>query len=294
VSAAGVGLPEVAEGSETASELRDVRGPSALGGGWRRSWDLLYLMAATEFKRTYFGTVLGYVWSLGRPFLLFGVLLVVFTQAFHLGKGVPHYAVLLLMNIVLFGFFQESTTAAVPSIVSQEAIVRKTQFPRLVIPVSVVLTAMFNLALNLVVTFIFIAAFGVSPRWTWLLIVVTIALLFVLSTAVSMILSSLYPRFRDLGIIWSVFATALFYATPILYPLERVSPTMRHIVITFNPLASILELARRWVIDPHAPTPAALAGGSLRLLVPIAIYLLTCAAAVIIFRREAPRIAEAL
>jgi ABC-2 type transport system permease protein len=293
--ATGVGLPELADPLDApAPELRDVRGPSALGGGWRRSWDLLYLMAATEFKRIYFGTALGYVWSLGRPLLLFGVLLVVFTQAFHLGNHVPHYGVLLLMNIVLFGFFQESTTAAVPSIVSQEAIVRKTQFPRLVIPVSVVLTSLFNVALNLVVTFAFITASGISPRWTWLLIIIIVGLLFVLSTAVSMILSSLFPRFRDLGIIWAVFATALFYATPVLYPLERVSPTMRHIVVMLNPLASILELARRWVIDPHAPTPAALAGGTLRLLVPIAIYLVTCIVAVLIFRREAPRIAEAL
>jgi ABC-2 type transport system permease protein len=218
----------------------------------------------------------------------------VFTQAFHLGNHVPHYAVLLLMNIVLFGFFQESTTAAVTSIVSQEAIVRKTQFPRLVIPLSVVVTSLFNLALNLVVTFAFILAFGVSPTWTWLLVVVTIGLLFVLSTSVSMILSSLYPRFRDLGIIWSVFATALFYATPILYPLERVSPTVRHLEIALNPLASILTLARRWIIDPHTPSLAVLAGGTVRLLIPIAIYLATCVAAVIIFRREAPRIAEAL
>ena len=87
-----------------AVELRDVRGPSALGGGRRRSLDLLYLLAATEFKRTYFGTVLGYLWALARPLILFGVLLVVFTQAFHLGKGVPHYEVMLLFNIVLFGF----------------------------------------------------------------------------------------------------------------------------------------------------------------------------------------------
>jgi ABC-2 type transport system permease protein len=294
VSVAGVEVPELPDTPEAAAlELKDVKGPSALGGGWRRSWDLLYLMAATEFKRTYFGTALGYVWSLGRPLLLFGVLLAVFTQAFHLQNGVSHYPVLLLMNIVLFGFFQESTTAAVPSIVSQEAIVRKTQFPRLVIPVSVVVTSLFNLALNLVVTFVFIAAFGISPRWTWLLIIVPIALLFVLSISVSMILSSLYPRFRDLGIIWSVFSTALFYGTPVLYALERVSPTMRH-VVALNPLAPILELARRWVIDPRAPSPAALAGGSLRLLVPIVIYLAACAAAVLIFRREAPRIAEAL
>ena len=222
-------------------ELRKVRGPSALGGGWRRSWDLLYIIASTEFKRTYFGTALGYVWSLARPLLLFAVLLVVFTQAFHLGSQVSHYPVLLLLNLVLFGFFQEATGTAVPSIVSQEAIVRKTQFPRLVIPLSVVLTSLFNLGLNLIVAFIFLLAFGVSPMWTWLLLPVLLVSLFVITTAVAMIVSSLYPRFRDISIIWTVFATALFYATPVLYPLERVSHTFQEILILSNPLAVILD-----------------------------------------------------
>src|SRR5918992_4969767 len=94
--------------------LREVRGPSALGGGRRRALELLYLIAVTEFKRSYLGTALGYVWSLMRPLLLFAVLLVVFTQAFDLGERVTHYPVLLLFNIVLFGFFQEATTLAVP------------------------------------------------------------------------------------------------------------------------------------------------------------------------------------
>jgi ABC-2 type transport system permease protein len=276
-----------------ALELREVRGPSALGGGRSRALDLLYLLAVTEFKRTYFGTVLGYLWSLARPLILFGVLLVVFTQAFRLGNGVPHYEVMLLFNIVLFGFFQEATITAVSSMVNQESVVRKTQFPRLVIPLAVVLTALFNLVLNLVVVFIFILAFGVSPTWTWLLLPVLLAALFVLTTAVSMIVSSLFPRFRDLGIIWTVFATALFYATPVLYPLDRVSHSVRE-VLALNPLAPIFVLARKWVIDPHAPGPAAAAGGYARLLIPVAIFLAICGFAVWIFNREAPRIAEEL
>ena len=137
--------------TDASLELRDVRGPSALGGGWRRVFDLLWLIGLTEFRRTYLGTALGYLWSLARPLMLFGVLLVVFTQAFDLGERVNEYPVLLLFNIVLFGFFQESTVMAVGSIVAQESVVRKTQFPRLVIPLAVVLTALFNLGANLVV-----------------------------------------------------------------------------------------------------------------------------------------------
>jgi len=276
----------------SAPELRDVGGPSALGGGWRRALDLLYLIAVTEFKRTYFGTVLGYLWSICRPLMLFGVLLAVFTQAFHLGSNVANYPVLLLLNIVLFGFFQEVTNTAVTSVVSQEAIVRKTQFPRLVIPLAVVLTGLFNLGLNLLVVFVFILAFGVEPQWTWLLAPVLVVLITIFATAIAMIVSSLYPRFRDVAIIWSVAATALFYATPVLYPLEAVSHRLREI-ISLNPLAPVFSLAHRWIIDPRAPGPVALTGPT-RLLVPIAIYVVTCVAAVWIFNREAPRIAEAL
>jgi ABC-2 type transport system permease protein len=273
-------------------ELRDVRGPSAFGGGARRSLDLLYLMAATEFRRTYLGTALGYLWSLGRPLMLFGVLLTVFTQAFDLGDRVTSYPMLLLFNIVLFSFFQEATGQAVSSIVAQESVVRKTQFPRIVIPLSVVLTSAFNLAVNLGVVLVFLLVGGISPKWTWLLLPLVLGLLLVLTTAVAVLLSALFPRFRDTGIIWGVAATALFYATPVLYPIEIVSGTLREI-ISLNPLAPLFELARKWVIDPDAPGPLA-AAGSLSLVVAAAIFVLVCVAAAWVFQREAPRIAEEL
>jgi ABC-2 type transport system permease protein len=279
----------------TDAELRlhDVPGPSALGGGWRRALELLYLIAATDFKKHYFGTALGYLWSVARPLMLFGVLLAVFTQVFRVGSEVPHYPVLLLLNIVLFSFFQEATGIAVTSIVAQEGIVRKTQFPRLVIPLAVVLTSLFNLALNLVVVLVFILVSGVTPLWTWLLTPLLLVALIVITTAVSMLVSSLYPRFRDLAIIWTVLSTVLFYGSPVLYPLEKVPGTLRDVVM-LNPLAPLLELARMWVIAPSAPGPAALAGGWWRLLPALAIFAAVCAAAVWVFNREAPRIAEAL
>lgn len=276
-----------------ASELREVRGPTALGGGWRRFFDLLWLISITEFRRVYFGTVLGYVWSLVRPLILFAVLLFVFTQIFRIGSGVPNYPVMLLLNIVLYTFFQEATQGCVTSVVTQEGIVRKTQFPRLVIPLSVVLTAFFNLCLNLLVVFAFILAWGVDPTWTWLLFPIPLALLLVFATAVGMMLSVLYVRFRDVLIIWTVAAQVLFYATPILYPIEIVPENYRQIV-ALNPLAPIFEQIRVWVLDPSAPTAAEAAGGGLFLLVPAGIFVAVCAFAVWIFRRDAPRIAEEL
>jgi ABC-2 type transport system permease protein len=279
--------------SDGSLELRDVRCPTALGGGRKRALDLLYLMALTEFRRTYLGTALGYLWSLGRPLLLFAVLLTVFTQAFDLGDRVAHYPVLLLFNIVLFSFFQEATTQAVSSIVSREAVVRKTQFPRLVIPLAVVLTAVFNLAVNLVVVFAFLLAAGIAPMWSWLGLPLVLALLLVMTTAVSTVLAALYPRFRDTGIIWGVMVTALFYATPVLYPIDIVSGKLRDL-IALNPLAPLFELARKWVVDPDAPGPVAASNGAFALVVPVALFVGVCALAVWVFRREAPRIAEEL
>lgn len=264
-----------------------------MGGGNRRFLDLLLLISITEFKKTYFETVLGYVWSLVRPLMLFAVLLFVFTKIFRIGSQVENYPVLLLLNIVVFGFFQEATMAAVSSVVAREGIVRKTQFPRLVIPLSIVLTGLFNLCLNLIVVLVFLLAFRVEPTWTWLLFPVPILLLTLLTTAVSMIVSVLYVRFRDTAIIWTVMATVLFYATPVLYPIEAV-PERYTALIRLNPLTPIFEQMRTWVIDPSAPGAVAAAGGWIPLMPSIAIFAGICVAAVWLFNREAPKIAEDL
>jgi ABC-2 type transport system permease protein len=277
----------------TAPQLREVRGPSALGGGWHRFFDLLWLMSVTEFRRTYFGTVLGYLWSLVRPLLLFAVLLFVFTKIFRVGSDVPNYPVMLLLGIVMFSFFQEATTNAVTSVVAQEGVVRKTQFPRLVIPTTVVVTALFNLCLNLVVVFAFILAYGVDPMWTWLLFPVALLALFVLTTAVSMLLSVLYVRFRDVAIIWAVLAQVLFYATPVLYPVTIVPEKYRDYLF-INPLAPIFEQVRVWVIDPSAPTASDVVGGVVHLLPATAVFVGLCVLGIWIFNRDAPRIAEEL
>lgn len=292
-----------------AIELREVRGPSALGGGSRRFFDLLWLMSVTEFKRVYFGTVLGYLWSLIRPLMLFGVLLFVFTQVFRAGsQQVEHYPVMLLLGIVLFNFLQEATTASVTSVVGQEGVVRKTQFPRLVIPLSTVLTGIFNLGLNLVVVFVFVLAFGVTPAWSWLLFPLAALALFVLTAALSMALSVLYVRFRDVAIIWAVFAQVLFYMTPILYPVTAFESTTSERLLMLNPIAVIFEQVRLWVlhepqgkptvvngeVQPHAPSAVEAAGGWLHLLPAAAIFVGICAFGVWIFKREAPRIAEEL
>lgn len=276
-------------------QLRPVKGPSAIGGGWRRFWDLLYLMAVTEFRRTYFETVLGYAWSLLRPLMLFGVLLVVFTQIFRVGSDqVENYPVFLLINIVLFSFFQEVTTVATPSVVAQEGIVRKTQFPRLVIPMAVVLTGMFNLAANMVAVLILALALGVTPAITWLLFPLILLALVILTSAVATFLAALYVRRRDVAIIWSVASSALFYGSAVLFPVGVVDDDRLLHILFCNPLVPLFVQTNKWIIDPQAQGAAAAAGGWEYLIPAAVVFVGTCVAAVWFFNREAPRVAEEL
>src|SRR5437588_4706265 len=170
--------------------LREVRGPSALAGDRRRFFNLIWLISSTDFKLTYFGSVLGYLWSLVRPLMFFGVLYLVFAVIVNFGKGIQDFPVLLLMNIVLISFFQEATGSSITSVLTRENLVRKMHFPRLVIPLSTVLTALINFGLNLLAVFVFMLAYGVEPRLTWLLFGVVLVPLVMLATGFAMLLSA--------------------------------------------------------------------------------------------------------
>ena len=162
------------------------------------------------------------------------------------------------------------------------------------IPLAVVLTTLFNLGLNLVVVLIFILAWGIAPDWTWLLLPAVVVALFGLTMAVSMIVSSLYPRFRDMAILWGVAGhRAVLRHARCSTRLEVVPGTLRD-VIQVNPLSPLFELARLWIIDPTAPGPVVAAGGGCSCCPPPPCTWVTCVLAVWVFRREAPRIAEQL
>lgn len=273
---------------------QELRGPSAYGGGRRRFVYLTWLIASTDFKLAYFGSALGYLWSLIRPLLTFGVLLFVFTRVFQApGAGGPHYAELLLMNIVLYSFFLEATTGSVASVVTRENLVRKMHFPRLVIPLSVVVTSLMNLAANSVAVVVFFVTQGVEPRLTWLLAPLVVAPLALLATGLAMILSVLYVRFRDVAPIWGVVGQVLFYASPIFYSVEALHGTVGRLQLC-NPIAPILEQARRWLVEPSAPGAVTSVGGWGWFLIPAGIVVFVCLFGLWLFERRAPSIAEEL
>ena len=279
---------------ETAPLGVPIKGPTAFSGDPRRFLALTTWLAFMDFKVRYFGSALGYLWQLVRPLLLFGVLYVVFTKFVRFNEGVRYFPAILLTGIMLFTFFSDATSMAVTSVLDRENLVRKIQFPRIVVPLSVVLTAFFNLLVNVVAVMVFVLATGVDPHWTWALFPLIVLAFGVLAVGVAMLVSALYVRFRDVKPIWEVALQVLFYASPILYALEIVPDERIQKAILFNPIAALLQQGRHWLIDPSAPSAAQAIGGAERLLVPGGIVVAIFVLGLWVFTRQAPRIAEDL
>ncbi len=275
--------------------LREIEGPSALGGSLKRFVFLTFTIAVTEFKLRFYGSILGYFWQLFRPLLLFATLYLVFNHLVKVGEAVDFYAVVLLLNIVLYTFFIEGSSA-VTSVVDREQLVRKIQVPRLAIPLAVTLTASFNVVLNLLVVLVFALFSGITPNWAWLELPFLLAALASLAAGFAMLLSALYVRYRDIKPIWDVISQMLFYGTPVIYVLDGIQSIDVWIkeIMAMNPLASILIQMRHAVIDPSAPSAATAVGGAVYLLIPIGIGLGIVLLGFRVFDREAPRIAEEL
>jgi ABC-2 type transport system permease protein len=274
-----------------------IKGPTALGGDPRRLWQLTWLLAVTEFKLRFFGSVLGYVWQFMRPLLLFGVLYLVFSVFFDFGANVPYYAVSLLLGVVLFNFFGEATGGSVRSIVERENLVRKIEFPRLAVPMSRVLTALMNLSLNMLPVLIFLLIAGGEPRWSWLELPFVIGFLALFCLGIAAALSSLFVKYRDVEPIWDVVTQIVFYASPILYTLqtveEKTSSQVMH-ALAVNPFTAAMQQARNALLGDGHYSAAQAIGGNVRLLIPLAIALLTFVVGFMLFDRRAARIAEDL
>lgn len=258
----------------------------------RRFLALVFTLAVTEWKLRFFGSVLGYLWTLVRPLMFFGVLYVVFTEIARVGNKVPHFPAVLLSGIVLYTFFSEATSGSVTSLVDRETLLRKVRFPRMVVPLAVCLTSFFNLVTNLLAVLVFLLLNGLTPMWSWLEVPVLVLLLLALAVGTGLLLSVAFVRARDVQPIWEVVVQMLFYGSPIFYTVDLYGQ-FKHIMVC-TPFAAILTQLRHALIDPNAPTVAEVAGGREYALIPVAIILVILALGILVFRRASPRLAESL
>jgi len=270
-----------------------IRGPSALGGGRRRFWYLTWLTAKSDYKQRYADSTFSYLWTILRPLMLFGILYLVFTRIVRFGGQIPDYPVILLLNIVLFQFFAESTNRSVRALTAR-GLVRKMNIPRLMLPVSGVVTVALVSISAILIVFVWILAYGVTPMWTWFLFPVIAAAVIAVTLATAVLVSALYVTHRDVAQVWPVFTRLLFYGSTVIFPIEFLPSGFLHDVEVVNPLSPIFVQARVWIIDSHAPGWIDASGSVLGAIAPLLSFAAICIAAVLLFRRASRIVAEEL
>ena len=259
---------------------------------YRYSVILLKELVRTDFKLKYQGSVLGYVWSLLRPLLIFLILYIVFTTFLKVGKGVPHYPVYLLLGILLWNYFVEVTMGGVTAIVGKGELLRKINFPKYVIILSIAVSALINLSLTSIVIVVFMVAGHVAISWQALLIIPLILELIVISLSAALFLSAAFVRYRDVSYIWEVIIQAAFYATPILYPLSRI-PNAAAKILILNPLAQVIQDSRYVLVTHQAETISSLYGGDKWIwCIPLGFTAIAAAISATYFRKRSKFFAE--
>jgi ABC-2 type transport system permease protein len=268
-----------------------IKGPTALGTDRRRFVRLTWTLAVTQFRLKFYGSVLGYLWQLMRPLLLFGVLYVVFTQFVKFSQDVQFYPVALLLGIVLYTFVSEVIGGCVTSLVDREALLRKVEFPRMAVPCAVVVTALMNLGLNLIAVVIFAALGGVRLHTTLWQVPFALGLLVAFAFGIGLLAAALYTRYRDIQPISDVLLQMLFYGSPIFYTLELVPEEFREWIM-LNPFAVVIQAMRHAAIDPTIDGAFGVGGWQPYAAVAVAAGLL--ALGFLVFRRRAPYVVEEL
>jgi ABC-type polysaccharide/polyol phosphate export permease len=221
------------------------------GRGARNGFELLGALTSRELRLRYQGSVFGWAWSLVRPLAL-GL-----TLSFALGKvlGTGITAPFLLTGLFPWFWFQSSVQMSSTTFVGNGGLLKKVRFPRIVLPLSVVLGNTLQFLLALPVLGIFLVAYGYEPNWTWL---PGVPLLFLMQLAltggVAVFVASVTVFFRDLEHIVEVVLNLLFYVTPIIYSATRV-PSGYHWVVQANPLAPIAQGWRDVLLDGEMPGP---------------------------------------
>ena len=257
---------------------------------------LLKELTKTDFKLRYQGSILGYLWALLRPLMMFAILYLVFGKLLRFGGDIPHYPVYLLVGTTFWSFFTECTNQGIQAIVNRGDLIRKVCFPKYIVVVSATLTAVINVLINLIVIFVFSLIDGITPTWTWLLVPILLFELYTFSLGISFLLGAINVKYRDVTSIWDVIIQALFYAVPIIYPIAMVatSSVTAAKVILLNPIAQIIQDLRYCLVTKEAITTWSYVGEEhfIWKLIPLAIVITTLIWGSWYFRKKSKKFAE--
>ena len=261
------------------------------------SRNLLKELVKTDFKLRYQGSILGILWSVLKPLALFFVMYMVFVRFLKFTDGTPTFPLVLLIGISLWSFFAEATSVGMRSIVDRGDILRKINFPKTIIVLSTTTGSLIGLGINLVVVLIFALFSGVQFTWWVLLVPLGIVQLYAIAMGLALILSALYVKFRDIGHIWDVVLQALFYATPIIYPITMVTNNHPEIakIMMLSPVAQSIQDIRHNLISPTTvPTTWTMIDQWYIAIIPVIITIILLIVGVLYFNKNSKNFAEEL
>ena len=213
-----------------------------------RYFDLVRELAVTDFKIKYQGSLIGYAWSLVKPLAMFGVLYLVFTVFVRIGSTIPHYALYLLLGIVLWTYFSDTTNTAMRSVADKGDMMRKVYFPRIIIILSASISSAVTLLLNMLIVVVFMIFARITPTLSMLPFVLLIFEMYILCLGVSFLLSAMFVKFRDIGHTWEVILQLLCYSSAVIYPLSIV-PVKFQKFILLSPITQIIQDSRYVLIS---------------------------------------------
>jgi ABC-2 type transport system permease protein len=267
---------------------------STLSKRYRYSLILLRELVITDFKLRYQDSFLGYLWALLRPLFMFAIIYLVFTVGLRVGKGIEHWPAALLLGMVLWHFFTEITKQGMKSIVKNGGIIRKINFPKYIIVVSTSISALINLAINLVVVVVIAAFNGVDFTWSMLWIIPLIAEIYIFALGIAFLFSAISVKFRDVDYIWDIATQALFYGSAIIFPISTIAEKSAQAaqILLINPVAQVIQDARHLAINPAMTTQFTLTDNMWYILAPFIITSVTFVVGATYFRSRSPYFAE--
>ena len=218
---------------------------------WRKSWFILESLVSKDFKLKYRRSMLGILWSVLNPLLMMIVLSAVFSM-FLKWDNIEHFPLYLILGTVLFSLMQNSTTAAMWSILEAAPLIKKVRVEKMIFPIEKAAFELVNFAISLVAVVAVMVFFQVMPTLNLLFLPLLLFYVVLFSAGLGLLLSSLAVFFRDVCHLWGVVITAWTYGTPIFYPVTLLDPMMQEIM-QFNPMYHYVTYFRdiaMWNINP--------------------------------------------
>jgi len=271
------GPPVFGEAAWAAPQSR--RRSRGSGYGW-----LVLQFALKDFKIRYTHSALGYLWSVINPVIFFALYYVVFSVFMRF--TIPKYPAFLLLGVVIWNFFSEGSAHGTGSLLARGDILSKMVLPREVVVYSALLSAALTFVINLLVLVVVLWVMGSPLRPPAICFPLLLLDLVALTLGVSLLLSPIYVRFRDIGYLWGIVLQAGFWVTPILYS-ELMVPAKWRWLVWCNPIGRIITDSRRAVVYGLWP-------GGRGLLITTVYSLGICILGALVFRRLQGRVVEYL